>query len=111
MENFIEHALTVTVSVMASSGFWAYFSKRSERKSAINQLILGMAHDRVVYMGMKYVQRGWIYKDEYDDYMRYLYNPYSKLGGNGLADKVVKEVNELSFRHREEIGTIYAPKA
>lgn len=111
MGQVIEGVLTVAVSVMASSGMWAYFTKRAEAKgakvemkSAQTQLLLGMAHDRIVYIGMKYINRGWIYKDEYQDFMRYLYKPYSKFGGNGLADKVVNEVKSLPFKHRDYSG-------
>lgn len=110
MSTIIESIVTVTVAVLASSGFWAYFTNRSTKKSATTQLLLGMAHDRIVYLGMKYIQRGWIYKDEYDDFMTYLYSPYSKFGGNGLADKVVNEVNSLPFHHRSHIGAIDAVK-
>lgn len=108
--NLLEALLTVTASVIASSGFWAFFARRADKKSATTQLLLGMAHDRIVYLGMKYIQRGWIYRDEYDDFITYLYKPYSNFGGNGLADKIVNEVDNLPLHHRDYIGGINASK-
>ena len=34
-------------------------------------------------------------KDEYENLYEYLYKPYSALGGNGSAKKVMEEVNKL----------------
>ena len=87
--------LTVLGSVMASSGVWAYFTTRSTKKSASSQLLLGLAHDRIVYLGMSYLERGWITKDEYDDFIRYLYKPYHQFGGNGLAEKIMLDLSNL----------------
>ena len=69
--------------------------KRSERKSASTQLLLGMAHDRIVFVGKTYLHRGFLTLDEYEDFMKYLVEPYSEFGGNGLAEKIVNEVKKL----------------
>lgn len=90
-----EMLITIFASVMASSGFWAYMNNRSSRKRAEIQLLLGLAHDRIIYLGWSYQRRGYITKDEYEDFVHYLYEPYSKFGGNGLAEKTMKVVNEL----------------
>lgn len=87
--------LTVLGSVAASSGMWAFLQTKVERRSATTQLLLGLAHDRIIDLGMTYLERGWITKDEYDDLNHYLWKPYSKFGGNGLADKVKRDVDNL----------------
>jgi len=46
--------ITSLASLAASSGFWAWFSQRSNAKSATNQLLLGLAHDRIISLGMHY---------------------------------------------------------
>ena len=46
---------------------------------------------------MSYIKKKWITKDEYEDFVKYLYNPYSKFGGNGLAEKIMQEVSQLPF--------------
>lgn len=101
MDPWLQTLLTITGSVIASSGFWAYFTRRSERKGASTQLLLGLAHDRIVYLGMQYLDRGWMTKDEYDDFIKYLYNPYSKFGGNGLAEKIMQDLGRLPMYGRD----------
>ena len=58
--------ITVLTTLAASSGFWAFVQVYTTRKSALTQLILGLAHDRIVHLGMIYVEKGEITKDEYD---------------------------------------------
>lgn len=86
---------TIIGSIAASGGFWAWLSKRDARKGATHQLLLGLAHDRIVHLGMGYIDRGWVTKDEFEDLLKYLYIPYSEFGGNGLAEKVMNDVKAL----------------
>lgn len=85
--------LTIAGSVLASSGFWAYITKKSDKSTCMTQMLIGLGHDRVVYLGMKYLERGdWITQDEYENLYEYLYKPYAKLGGNGSAERIMDEV-------------------
>src|SRR5689334_14036995 len=59
---------------------------------------MGLSYDKIVTLGMIYLQRGWITKDEYEDYRRYLFEPYKALGGNGVAEKIMDDVSKLPFR-------------
>ena len=95
MEPWFQIIITVFSSVLASSGLWAYLAKRSERKDVKTQMLVGLAHDRILYLGMEYIERGWITQDEYENLYEYLYKPYEKMGGNGSAKKVMKEVDNL----------------
>ena len=95
--------ISVVGSVVASSGFWAWIQKRDIRKGATTQLLLGLAHDRIIYLGMNYLERGWITKDEYEDYHKYLVTPYSQFGGNGLAEKVVEDVRKLPIYKNSQV--------
>lgn len=92
--------LTIVGAVVASTGFWAFIQSRFDKRSATTQLLLGLAHDRIIALGMEYLERGWVTKDEYDDLNHYLWKPYSKFGGNGLADKVKKDVDNLPIYHK-----------
>ena len=57
-------------------------------------MLIGLAHDRILYLGMSYLERGdWITGDEYENLHDYLYTPYAKLGGNGSARRVMLEVD------------------
>ena len=58
-------------------------------------MLIGLAHDRIVWLGMQYVDRGWITQDEYENLYEYLYKPYEKMGGNGSAKRIMQAVNNL----------------
>ena len=95
MPQFVETLITVLCAVLASSGFWALMQKLADKKDAKTQMLIGLAHDRILYLGMSYVQRGYITKDEYENLYDYLYKPYLKMGGNGSAKRVMGEVDKL----------------
>ena len=99
MESWIQMALTVVCAVIASSGFWAYIQKRSEKKDVKTQMLVGLAHDRILFLGMSYIERGSITRDEYENLYEYLYRPYEKMGGNGSAKRVMQEVNKLPIHN------------
>lgn len=103
MDPFTQMLITIAASLTASSGFWAWFMRKTDKKSATTQLLLGLAHDRIIFLGMEYLKRGWLTKDEYDDFIKYLYNPYANFGGNGLAEKIKDEVTKLPLRNHGDI--------
>lgn len=72
--------------------------KRSEKNDVKTKMLVGLAHDRITYLGMKYIERGWISQDEYENLYNYLYSPYKELGGNGSAERVMNEVKKLEIR-------------
>ena len=84
--------------ILASSGFWAYLMARSKKSDAKDDLLLGLGCERIVSLGMKYIDRGWIYKDEYDTLIEYLWIPYEKSGGDGTALRVIEGVKKLPIR-------------
>lgn len=98
MSSWVQMALTVVCAVIASSGFWTYIQKRSEKKDVKTRMLVGLAHDRILFLGMNYVERGYITRDEYENLYEYLYRPYEKMGGNGSAKRVMQEVNKLHIR-------------
>lgn len=95
MEPQFQILLTVFSSVLASSGLWAYITKRLDKKDVKSEMLLGLGHDRIMYLGMSYIERGYITSDEYENLYEYLYKPYKKMGGNGSAERVMDEVNKL----------------
>ena len=100
MADWIKTAVTIVVAVIASSGFWAFIQHISEKKSNQTKMLLGIAHDRIMYLGMRYVERGNVTKDEYENLHDYLYQPYKKLGGNGACERVMKEVDKLPLTNK-----------
>lgn len=86
---------TVFGSLLASSGFWVFVQKKGDSKTAHTRLILGLACDRIIHLGMKYIDRGMITADEFENLEKYLFKPYAELGGNGLAEKIMSDVRNL----------------
>lgn len=95
MEELTQIVITIVSSVLASSAFWAFVTKRLDKKDVRNKMLVGLAHDRIMYLGMIYIERGWITQDEYENLHDYLYVPYEKMGGNGSAKRVMEEVDKL----------------
>lgn len=98
MELWIQMVLTVVCSVIASSGFWAWFSQRTQRKDIKTEMLIGLGHDRIVNLGKMYIERGYITLDEYENLYEYLYKPYEKMGGNGSAKRIMDEVKQLRIK-------------
>ena len=103
MEPFIQSLVTIICAVIASSGFWTYVQARRDKKDVKTQMLIGLAHDRIIALGMQYIERGWITKDEYENLDVYLYKPYEEMGGNGSAKRVMEEVNRLPI-HKSTYG-------
>lgn len=97
MEPGTQMFLTIVGSVIASSGFWAFITRFTDRRDVKTQMLIGLGHDRIVYLGMTYIERGWISQDEYENLFEYLYKPYKRLGGNGSAKRIMDEVNKLQI--------------
>lgn len=91
----LEAFVTILVSVLASSGVWAVVIKIMDKKDVRTQMLIGLGHDRIMYLGMHYIERGWITRDEYENLVDYLYRPYEMMGGNGSAKRVIEEVKKL----------------
>lgn len=94
----IDMVVTIMISVLGSSGLWAYIQKRSERKDASRLMLLGLGHDLIIARCEEYIQRGWLTHDEYENLCEYLYKPYKAMGGNGTAERLMTEVNSLPLR-------------
>lgn len=92
----------VVIAFIASSGFWIFLMGYREKKSAQTELLLGLAHDRIVSKGMYFIELGSITQDEYENLNVYLYKPYEKLGGNGSAKRIMLEVDRLPIRKHKQ---------
>lgn len=102
--------LAILLAIFASTGFWGVvlalvnhaLSKKDDKddtEEKQSSMLLGLGHDRIVFLGMQYVERGYVTKDEYEDLLTYLYHPYKELGGNGTAELVVSKVKELPIKN------------
>lgn len=101
VELVIGSMVTIFCSLVASTGLWTFLQKRTERHDNRSKMLVGLAHDRIIYLGMQYIKRGYITQDEYENLYDYLYVPYHAMGGNGSAERVIEEVKKLPIRPAE----------
>lgn len=102
MDPAFMEVVTIISSVLASSGFWAFWQNQHDRHNASSDLLKGLAHDRIIFIGTNYIHRGWVSKDEYEDFIKYLYEPYARMGGNGTAKKIMEQVEQLPWSPTSE---------
>lgn len=98
--------ISLVVAVIASSGLWTFLTRvydsRKKKLSNSEKISLGVAHDRIMFLGNMFIKRGYITPDEYENLHDYLYVPYKEMGGNGAAERLMKEVDKLPIRKDEE---------
>ena len=99
MPTWAQIFVAVIAAVLGSNGLWAYLQNKRNKKDAKTKMILGLGHDRIVFLCMRYIDRGWISNDEYEDLNKYLYIPYQEMGGNGTVRKLMEEVTKLPIHH------------
>ena len=97
-----EFIVTIVVATLASSGLWSLIlykvQKHDEKKDALTRLILGLAYREITELCIKYIQRGYVTKEEYEDLVKYLFMPYKELGGDGTAEKLIDEMKKLPIK-------------
>lgn len=106
MDPWLVVLITSVSSIIASSGFWAFLGRRSVINKASTRLLLGLAYDKIAQLGLSYIERGWISKDEYEEFRKYLYEPYVAFGGNGVAERIMQEVSQLPLRSHSKFSEI-----
>lgn len=111
MQPWIQMALTVITSVLASGGLWSYIQYRQERKfreedkeeqkdSTESKALKALLHDRI-YQGCKEaIKDGNIDAEDYEN-LQYLYHPYKDLGGNGTCERLMTAVEQLPIEIKE----------
>ena len=72
--------------------------KDKKQNNPLADMVRGLGHDRIIFLGQRYIDKGFVTKDEYENLHDYLFLPYQELGGNGTAEKVMKEVSNLPIK-------------
>ena len=93
--SWVQMSVTIFCTMLTSSGLWAFVASKQKINDASTRLMLGLAHDAIVSQGVRYINRGYITFDEYEDFMKYLCEPYATFGGNGMAEKIIDQVKKL----------------
>ena len=76
--------------------------KQLDHKDVKTRMLIGLAHDRILYLGNKYIERGWVSAEEYENLYTYLYAPYEKMDGNGSAKRIMEKVQKLPSYPNEQ---------
>lgn len=99
MEEWLVVLLTGMATLLASSGFWSYIQYRATNTDAVSKLVLGIGYYTIQEECIKHLHAGSITREEYNEIHRYLYEPYTELGGNGTAKKMMTDLSQLPIRH------------
>ena len=96
--------VTIVVAVLGSQGLWGILAKLREKKDAKTMVLRGLAHQEILELGRQYLAAGSITEDDWENLHDYLFVPYEKMGGNGSAKRIMKEVEKLPLRHEPYDG-------
>lgn len=107
MEVWIRAIVIILCSILGSGGFWKFLEVRSHKNSANSRLMMGIAYDKITTLGLHYIDRGWITKDELEEFQQYFVHPYLELGGNGIAERIWNEVKMLPFQTHAQYSEIF----
>lgn len=96
----VQSLITIAVAIISSSGVWGLFNLAIQRKSDTTRLLIGVAHHLIVRESHRLLEQGYMTSEEYRNLRKGLYERYKQLGGNGLAEKMVNEVEKLPIKNR-----------
>lgn len=81
-------------ALFGAPGVWAFVKSKTDRNNYGMALLLEVSKNQILELGRVYLDRGYITMDEYEEFEAE-YKLYSTLGGNGLARRVFKQVDDL----------------
>jgi hypothetical protein len=94
----LQIVITAITAVAASSGFWAFINRKRNVGSLTRQLLIGLAHDRIVTLSLEFIHRGWVTQEEHENLCVFLVNPYQLMGGDGSVSRLMDDVNKLPIK-------------
>lgn len=89
-----EMANPAVTALLGGSGIWAWAKTKADHNNNVGKLLLSVSRNQIITLGREYIERGYIKTDEYEQFEEE-YKIYSALGGNGLARRIFKQVDEL----------------
>lgn len=96
-----EIMVTIICAIFSSVGFWTFinnvYQNLREKESAERKALLGLLHEKVKSEANAFIAQGSITSSDYEDFVRYVYEPYVGLGGNGTGEKLKREVDRLKI--------------
>jgi|LSQX01.2.fsa_nt_gb hypothetical protein len=96
-----EMLVTSLVTILGSSGIWGYITVKHTKSKTSDKLLRGISQHLIIQEGRRLIEKGYVTTSEYTNMHRGLYRPYKRAGGNGLAEKIINEVEKLPIRDVE----------
>lgn len=91
--------LTVIITPLMGYIVWL-LKQQTKDRNAYEKGIMLLLRVQIIEYHDKYMRKGAIPTYAYDNFED-IYNCYHELGGNSMADKMHKEINELHLRNKE----------
>ena len=91
--------LTVVVTPLMGYIVWL-LKQQTKDRNAYEKGIMLLLRVQIIEYHDKYMKKGTIPTYAYDNFED-MYQCYHDLGGNSMADKMHKEINELHLRNKE----------
>lgn len=91
--------LTVVVTPLMGYIVWL-LKQQTKDRNAYEKGIMLLLRVQIIEYHDKYMRKGTIPTYAYDNFED-MYNCYHDLGGNSMADKMHREINELHLRNKE----------
>lgn len=93
-----ELLVTSLVTILGSSGIWGYITVKHTKTKTSDRLLKGISQHLITQEGRRLIEKGYVTPSEYANMHRGLYKPYKQAGGNGLAERIINEVEKLPIR-------------
>ena len=99
--------MTILLAVLSSSalaslisGIFTLLSAKQKKNSRVEAGVRILLYDRIKHLGTKYIERGYITDDEYEDLIKMHSVYHNSLHGNGFLDDIMERVQKLP-RHSQ----------
>lgn len=79
------------------TGITAYMKQKFKKQKALEDGVKALLHDKLFQESGVYLESGSITHDELDN-LRYVYDAYHNLGGNGTGTKAFEDVEKLPLK-------------
>lgn len=100
----MENLSDIILAIFVSAGFWKIIEVlvvhflTKPKITPETRLLRGIGQIEIVFFGTKFLEQGYITTEEYDSLKNEIYAPYLEIGGNGLAKKMMEEIEKLPIK-------------
>lgn len=94
----------IALAIFVSAGFWKIIEVivmhflTKPKVTPETRLLRGIGQIEIIFFGTKFLEQGYITTEEYDSLKNEIYAPYLEMGGNGLAKKMMEEIEKLPIK-------------